>query len=253
MGSILKYALFLVLVLLPALICCLEEPIFHSKATYYYATDGLGTPKGGCAYGEYGRTINDGDVALVTSSKLYKGGASCGACYKVRCKEAECAAEGVVVVVTDYGVSDGDTDLILSTHAFNKMAMPKYEKELRDYGKVNIEYQRVACQYPGKTLTIKVLDHSHFHSYLALQFLYLAGNADITAVELFEEDTLEWKRCRRAYGTVWDIANPPKGPLTVRFFLDGSVNVRARWVLVPKVIPTFWQAGVTYDTSIQFH
>lgn len=44
MGSILKYALFLVLLLLPALICCLEEPIFHSKATYYYAIDGLGTP-----------------------------------------------------------------------------------------------------------------------------------------------------------------------------------------------------------------
>lgn len=39
--------------------------------------------EGGCAYGEYGRTINDGDVALVASSKLYKGGASCGACYKV--------------------------------------------------------------------------------------------------------------------------------------------------------------------------
>lgn len=252
MGSILvNYAVFLVLILLPASICFLEEPVFHSKATYYYATGGLGTPKGGCGYGEYGRTINDGDVAVVTSSKLYKGGASCGACYKVRCMEAACSAEGVVVMVTDHGVSDGETDFILSTHAFNKMAMSTHEKDLRDYGTVHIEYQRVACQYPGKTLTLKVVEHSHWPSYLALQFLYQGGDADITAVELFEEDSLEWRTCRRAYGAVWDIANPPRGPLTVRIFLDGSASTRARWVLVPKVIPLFWQAGVAYDTSIQ--
>ena len=39
--------------------------------------------EGGCGYGEYGRTINDGDVAVVAATKLFKGGASCGACYKV--------------------------------------------------------------------------------------------------------------------------------------------------------------------------
>ncbi|KNA15527.1 hypothetical protein SOVF_097500 [Spinacia oleracea] len=255
MGSTIKNngVFVVIIVFLPALSFCLEEPIFQSKATYYYATDGLGTPKGGCGYGEYGRTINDGNAAVVTSSKLYKGGASCGACYNVKCKEAVCDDGGVVVMVTDYGASDGETDFILSTHAFNKMALPNYEKDLRDYGKVEIEYQRVACKFPRKTLTVKVVEHSRFPSYLAFEFLYQSGDADITAVELFEDDTLEWKSCRRAYGAVWDIANPPRGPLTVRFFLDGSVSVRARWVLVPKVIPTFWQSGVTYGTSIHLH
>ncbi|XP_021768044.1 expansin-like B1 [Chenopodium quinoa] len=257
MGSIINNytydSVVLVLILLPALICCLEEPIFRSKATYYHAIDGLGTPRGGCGYGEYGRIINNGDVAVVTSSKLYKGGASCGACYKVKCKEAVCNEDGVVVMVTDYGVSDGETDFILSSNAFNKMAMPNYEKELRDDGRVPIEYQRVACQFPGKSLTLKVAEHSRFPSYLSFLFLYQAGDADITAVEMFEEQALEWKRCRRVYGAVWDIANPPRGPLTVRFFLDGSATKRARWVLVPKVIPIYWQAGVAYDTSIQLN
>lgn len=142
--------------------------------------------EGGCGYGEYGRTINDGNVAVVTSSKLYKGGASCGACYNVKCKEAVCDDGGVVVMVTDYGASDGETDFILSTHAFNKMALPNYEKDLRDYGKVEIEYQRVACKFPRKTLTVKVVEHSRFPSYLAFEFLYQSGDADITAVELFE-------------------------------------------------------------------
>ncbi|KAL2903053.1 Expansin-like B1 [Bienertia sinuspersici] len=231
MGATINYAIFCVLVLLfPALFSCIEDPIFQSKATYFHAPEGLGTPRGGCGYGEYGRTVNEGDVAVVTSSKLYKSGASC-----------------------DYGVSDGETDFILSTHAYNKLAMPGLEKELKDYGRVHIEYQRVGCKYPGKTLTLKVMEHSHYHSYLALQFLYKAGDADITAVELFQEDTLEWKTCRRAYGAVWDMGNPPKGPLTVRFFLDRSANVRAQWVLVPKVIPLYWHPGLAYDTSIQLH
>ncbi|CAO2819439.1 unnamed protein product [Amaranthus hypochondriacus] len=255
MDSFHKFAPFFVLIFFPALINCLEEPIFHSKATFYYATDGLGTPKGGCGYGEYGRTINDGDVAVVAATKLFKGGASCGACYKVKCKELECNGEGVVVVVTDYGVSDGETDFILSTHAFNKMGTEGAEKKLRDYGKVQIEYQRTSCQYPGKTLTLQVVEHSHYPSYLAFQFLYLAGNADITAVELFEEESLGWRTCRRAYGAVWDMINPPKGPLTVRFFLDGSSanKVRARWVLLPNLIPASWIPGSAYDTSLQLH
>ena len=70
-------------------------------------------------------------------------------------------------------------------------------------------------------------------------------------IQFVQEDSLEWKTCRRAYGAVWDMANPPRGPLTVRFFLDGSPNRRAQWVLVPKVIPLFWHPGLAYDTSIQ--
>lgn len=157
----------------------------------------------------------------------------------------------MLVVVTDHGGA-GDADFIMSAKAFNKMAQPGLEKELMTYGKVDVEYRRVPCQYPGKTLTLKVTESSNYNSYLSLQFLYQAGSAEITAVEVFEEETQKWRAYRRAYGAVWDMPSPPKGPLTVRFFLDGnSGNVKPRWVLVPTVIPAFWQPGATYDTEIQ--
>lgn len=36
---------------------------------------------GACGFGEYGRTVNDGNVAGV--SRLYRNGTGCGACYQV--------------------------------------------------------------------------------------------------------------------------------------------------------------------------
>ena len=89
------------------------------------------------------------------------------------------------MVVTDHGGA-GDADFIMSAKAFNKMAQPGFEKELMTYGKVDIEYRRVPCQYPGKTLTLKVTENSNYDSYLSLQFLYQAGSAEITALQVFE-------------------------------------------------------------------
>lgn len=37
---------------------------------------------GACGFGEYGRKVNDANVAGV--SKLYKNGTGCGACYQVQ-------------------------------------------------------------------------------------------------------------------------------------------------------------------------
>lgn len=36
---------------------------------------------GACGFGEYGKTVNDGNVAGV--SWLWKNGSGCGACYQV--------------------------------------------------------------------------------------------------------------------------------------------------------------------------
>jgi len=90
------------------------------------------------------------------------------------------------VVATDYVGVGNETDLVLSANAYTKMAQPGGEKVLVAYGKVDVEYERVSCQYPGKTLMLKVLEDSRYNSYLSMQFLYQAGSADINAVQVFE-------------------------------------------------------------------
>lgn len=96
---------------------------------------------GACGYGDFGRSINGGDVGAV--AKLYKGGSGCGGCYQVRCTHPKlCSSDGVKIVVTDHGEGDG-TDFILSPGAYVKLAaQPSMAAELIAHGVIDIEYKR---------------------------------------------------------------------------------------------------------------
>ncbi|XP_022868929.1 expansin-like B1 [Olea europaea var. sylvestris] len=78
MGS---YFFFFPMILLLAA-TCYGQRFQYSRATYYSSPEGLGTATGACGFGEFGKTVNNGQVAGV--SRLYSGGSGCGACYLVR-------------------------------------------------------------------------------------------------------------------------------------------------------------------------
>ncbi|CDP08340.1 unnamed protein product [Coffea canephora] len=240
------FLLFLTLALLSEL-CLAQDAYVTTRATYYGSPDCLGTPFGACGYGEYGRTVNNAQVCGV--SRLYKNGSGCGACYQVRCKHPQyCSEEGTKVVATDYGQGH-DTDFILSVRAYAKLAKPNVVAELFAAGVIEVEYRRIPCSYPGYNLLVKVHEHSKYPFYLAIVILYQGGTSDIVAVEAYEESCKQWRGLRRAYGAVWDIANPPKGTLAFRFQVSGSAGVQ--WVQPNTVLPSEWRAGVAYDTAIQ--
>ncbi|OAY60124.1 expansin-like B1 [Manihot esculenta] len=243
MGSKYGYCLVCLMVFLPAM--CYSQDFTYSRATYYGSPDCLGTPTGACGFGEYGRKVNDANVAGV--SKLYKNGTGCGACYQVRCKAPElCSDEGVNVVVTDYGEGD-NTDFILSTRAYTRLARPNMASELLAYGVVNVEYRRISCRYAGYNILFKIHEYSRYPDYLAIVIMYQGGQNDIVALEIWKEDSKEWVAMRRAFGAVFDMANPPKGRLTLRF----KVSAGQTWAEARNVIPNDWKAGVAYDSTIQ--
>ncbi|MBA0796625.1 hypothetical protein Gohar_007377, partial [Gossypium harknessii] len=155
-----------IMMLLPAL--CYSDKFDKSTATYYSRPDGLGTPSGACGFGEYGRNISDGNVAGVY--RLYNNGIGCG----------------VNIVVTDYGQGD-NTDFILSHHAFEAMAQPGTADRLFAYGVVDVEYQRVPCQYVGHKIQVKVHENSRNPDYLAIIMLYQAGKSDILSVDIWQQ------------------------------------------------------------------
>ncbi|RVW50809.1 Expansin-like B1 [Vitis vinifera] len=210
------YCCFLCFIVLLPLLCKCEDTFTYSRATYYGSPDCLGTPTGACGFGEYGRSVNGGNVGAV--SRLYRNGTGCGACYQVRCKVPNlCADNGMKVVVTDHGEGDY-TDFILSPRGFSMLARPNMAADLFAYGVVGIEYRRVPCQYPGSNI-------------------------------FFKEDCQEWKGMRKSYGAVWDMANPPKGPVGLRFQVSGRGG--QKWVQLMNVIPSDWKAGVAYDSAFQ--
>ncbi|XP_022971845.1 expansin-like B1 [Cucurbita maxima] len=240
----------LLLVLLPML-CSSQDNFVYSRATYYGSPDCYGTPSGACGFGDFGRTVNDGNVAAV--SYLYRNGSGCGACYQVRCTNPTyCSDSGAYVVVTDHGEGDY-TDFILSPRAFAKLAHPNTAFELFSYGVVDVQFRRVSCQYPNyNTVKFKVHEHSRYPDYLAIVIIYVGGQNDITVVELWQEDCNEWKGMRRSHGAVWDMANPPKGDIKLRFQVSGSVGY-GRWVMVTNALPSYWKAGIAYDTDIHLY
>ncbi|KAL2233032.1 UNVERIFIED_CONTAM: Expansin-like B1, partial [Sesamum indicum] len=240
----------LIVVLLAASLSYGQESYVCSRATYYGSPDCYGNPTGACGFGEYGRTVNNGEVSGV--SRLYRNGTGCGACYQVRCKiPSHCSDEGTKVVVTDYGEGD-NTDFILNLRAYANLARPNMAADLFAYGVVDVEYRRIPCGY-SNNLMFKVHEHSKFPNYLAIVPIYQAGIYDITAVELWQEDCKEWRGMRRAYGAVWDMANPPVGALSMRFQVSGGAYGEGKWVQIASAIPSEWKAGVAYDTSFQLN
>ncbi|KAL5973800.1 expansin [Asimina triloba] len=235
------------LALLPTL-CSTYHTFTPSRAAYYGSKDGLGTASGACGYREFGRKVYGGNVAAV--SKLFKDGVGCGACYRVRCTNPKlCTKDGVEIMVTDLDVAD-NTDFVLSTHAFSSMAYQNMAKQLMAYGVVDIEYQRVPCKFPEQNLMVKVHESSRFSEYLSIIFIFQAGQKDILAVELWQEDYKKWVAMRRSFGGVWDIPTFPKGPLKLRFLAseDGK-----KWVELKNVIPRMWKPGTAYDSGIQLY
>nr|AFB77226.1 expansin L [Betula platyphylla] len=159
-----------------------SDSFVHSRAAYYPNSDQQGTDTGACGFGSFGATINGGDASA--ASDLYRNGVGCGACYQVRCTNANfCSDKGVTVVLTDQGSSDR-TDFILSKRAFGRMAQTTdAAASLLNLGAVDIEYRRVSCSYPNKNMTFKIDENSNYPHYLAFVIWYQQGKKDITAVQ----------------------------------------------------------------------
>ena len=101
-------------------------------------------------------------------------------------------------------------------------------------------------------MMFQIKEQSSYPDYLALIIIYQAGKKDITAVELWQEERKEWKGMRRAYGGVWDMASPPRGPMNVRILTQSDDDDGGqKWVQLTAAIPSEWKAGVTYDSAVQ--
>ncbi|XP_057775593.1 expansin-like B1 [Salvia miltiorrhiza] len=240
-----------VVVVVGAALCLADDVYIGTRATYYGSPDCNGNPTGACGYGDYGRTVYNGQVSGV--SRLFRNGSGCGACYRVRCKiAAHCSDEGTEVVATDYGEGHY-TDFILSTRAYANLAKPNMAADLFAYGVVDVEYRRVPCRY-ASNLVVKVHERSSYPHYLAILPIYQSGINDVTAVQIWQEDCKEWREMRRVYGAVWDHQNPPLGAaISLRMQVVGGANAEAKWVQLSSVIAADWKAGLTYDAAIQLN
>jgi len=204
---------------------------------------------GACGFGSFAKMLYGGNVGAATS-KIYRNGVGCSACYQVRCKNSKlCTKSGTTILVTDL-TQNNQTDFVVTRRTFLSLALPQKGRQLLRDGIVDIDYKRIPCEYKGQNLEVKVDESSQYPYYLAVQFLYQGGQTDIVNVDVAQVGSFEWHYMTRNHGAVWVIQSPPRGALQFRFEVTSGYD--GKWLWARKsVLPSQWKSGHAYDSGLQ--
>ncbi|KAI3851726.1 hypothetical protein MKX03_034357 [Papaver bracteatum] len=223
-------------------------------ATWYGGPNGAGSDGGACGYGNAVGRSPFSSMISAGGPSLYKSGKGCGSCYQVKCTaHSSCSGKPVTVVITDEcaGCVSESTHFDLSGTAFGAMAVSGQEQQLRNAGVLQIEYQRVECNYPGTNIVFKVDAGSNPH-YFSTLVEYEEGNSDIASIDLQDSAASAnyWRPMQQLWGAVWklDSDSALTGPLSLR--LKSSTG---EMLVALNVIPAGWGAGATYRSTVNFN
>lgn len=104
-------------------------------------------------------------------------------------------------------------------------------------------YCRVACNYPGVSITFHVESGSTQY-YFATVIEYENGDGDLKTVELKEGNSVAWEAMQQSSGAIWKVN---KGtPLSAPFSIRLTTIESGKMFVANNVIPVGWKPGQTY-------
>ncbi|CAO2149709.1 unnamed protein product [Urochloa humidicola] len=222
-----------------------------ARATWYGAPTGAGPDDNGGACGF--KNVNLPPFSSMTScgnQPLFKDGKGCGSCYQIRClNHPACSGNPETVMITDmnyYPVAKYHFDL--SGTAFGAMAQPGRNNELRHAGIIDIQFRRVPCILPGKTVTFHI-EHGSNPNYLAVLVEFEDGDGDVIQVDIMEGNSGWWMPMRESWGSIWrmDSKRPLQGPFSLRI-----TNEFGQKLVAYQIIPANWAPNTYYRSNIQY-
>nr|CAD1844882.1 unnamed protein product [Ananas comosus var. bracteatus] len=229
-----------------------------ASVTWYGAPTGAGPDDngGGCGF----KNVNLPPFSSMTACgnpTIFKSGKGCGACYQVRCtSHPACSGKPSTITITDAcldGVClDAPIHFDMSGTSFGSMAQPGREDELRHAGKLQIQYTRVPCNYPGLNIAFHVEEGSN-PVYFAILIEYEDGDGDLASVDLMEgagPTAGTWTPMRESWGAIWrlDSDHALQGPFSIRL----STLTSGKTLVASNVIPADWQPLSTYRSIVNY-
>ncbi|ONK73547.1 uncharacterized protein A4U43_C04F32760 [Asparagus officinalis] len=177
----------------------------------------------------------------------------------VRCtRDHACSKKPVTVVITDE--CPRGPCLVESVHfdlngtAIGAMALPRRADRLRGVGVLPIQYTRVPCKFPHKTIAFHVACQASNRNYFGSSSSRPDGEGSLSNVELGESRSVNkatWRPMIQSWGALWKLDSGPKlrAPFSIRLTSQHS----KKKVVAKNVVPARWRPGATYRSLVNFH
>ncbi|KAI3703999.1 hypothetical protein L1987_74200 [Smallanthus sonchifolius] len=219
--------------------------------TWYGDPNGAGSG-GACGWADDVKSPPFSSMIAAGNSRIFLQGKGCGECYEIMCsREPYCSRNPITVTITDEcpgACNNVPFHFDLSGYAFGAMANPGQADNLRNLGQVDIQFQRVPCNY-GRTRIAFKIDSATNHNWFATRIEFADREGALQSVAIAPSGTQEFVPMNNLWGAVWVANTDPsfKGPFSFRLTSPTNAVVVARNVVPPGFVP-----GETYFSSVNF-
>ncbi|XP_076941153.1 expansin-B15-like [Bidens hawaiensis] len=219
--------------------------------TWYGDPNGAGSG-GACGWGDDVTSPPFSAMIAAGNSRIFMQGRGCGECYQLKCnRKPYCSGYPVTVTITDEcpgACNNVPFHFDLSGHAFGAMANPGQAANLRNLGQVDIQFQRVPCNYGATNIAFKI-DSGTNPNWFAVRIEFAEGDGALQSVEIAPSGTRNFIPMKNLWGEVWFANINPSfsGPFSFR--LTSPVN---QVVVARNVVPSGYALGKTYYSNVNF-
>uniref|UniRef100_A0A803M0V4 Expansin n=2 Tax=Chenopodium quinoa TaxID=63459 RepID=A0A803M0V4_CHEQI len=235
---------FLAIMALVTMVHCQDWTDAH--ATFYGDAKGGDTEKGACVY----RTLTQGYGLQTTalSTALYLDGATCGACYEIKCTNSEWCKDGAgTIKVTSTNLcppSIGPEAWCNPPLQHFDLTQPMFVTIAKyKAGIVPVQYTRVPCTKQGG---VKFLINGNPNFILVLIF-NVGGVGDVKEMKI--KGSGDWAQMSRNWGMNWQIGGSGWINQELSFQVTTSDGKTLEF---EGVVPSNWQFSETFEGKSNF-